>query len=234
MTTTVRFDTTPTVSVDGTGIAYGKFSAANYSLTIQGKGKTGPKAKAATRMIQDKLFRELETLQGNGITLVPGKTRSTLSVDKDYEHSSALGRFFSGYTATFSITFRSRDLDRIAEIHDVLTSIEGAEVTSPQFIMDPEHKEELRRTAFEKAVKQAKQRFKEQCAVIGDDSSRYEITSWDSCVGRDNNANFKVLSNFNPLNNDDDFFIPVSCNVESGEARLELNLTINYNRVAKE
>lgn len=228
MTDTVNTE----ISIDGTGLAYGKFSAANYSLTIQGKGKTGPKAKLATRAVQEKLYRALENLQENGVVIVPGKTRSTLTVDKDYTHNSTLGRLFSGYTATFSITFRSRDLDRIAEIHDALTSIEGAEVTSPTFLMDPDHKEKLRRIAFKSAVEQAKQRFKEQCEVIGNNPDHYKITSWSSMVGRDINANFKGMNNsFSPLENEEDFFIGVRDNVESGEARVELNITIDFNRI---
>jgi uncharacterized protein YggE len=223
----------PVVSVNGTGLAYGKFCAANYSLIIQGKGKTGPKAKAATRAVQEKLFRAMENLQENGVVIVPGKTRSTLTVAKDYARNTTLGSFFAGYTATFGLTFRSRDLDRIAEIHDALTSIEGAEVTSPKFLMDPEHKEELRRTAFENAVKQAKQRFEEQCLVIGNDPKQYEITSWDSRSGRDTNSNFKgMTNNFSPLENDEDFFIAVRNNVESGEARVELHLTIDFSKKA--
>lgn len=221
----------PMVSVSGTGLAFGKFRAANYSLTIQGKGKTGPKAKAATRTVQEKLYRAMENLQENGVVIVPGKTRSTLDVAKDYARNTTLGSFFAGYTATFSLTFRSRDLDRIAEIHDALTSIEGAEVASPKFLMDPDHKEELRRTAFENAVKQAKKRFEEQCIVIGNDPEQYEITGWDSRSGRDTNSNFKGMNNnFNPLGQEDDFWLPERSNVESGEARVELNLTIEFSK----
>jgi len=232
MDTTIRLDRPPVMSVTGTGLAYGKFQAANYSLTIVGKGKTGPKAKLATRAVQEKLYKALNNLQENGVTLVNGKTRSSLSVEKDYDRGNF--RIFSGYKATFTMTFRSRDLERIAEIHDALTSIEGAEVASPSFLMNPEHKEGLRRQAFEGAVKQAKQRFGEQCAVLGFDSEQFEIVNWDSRSGRDDKSfRGKGLSNnFSPLENDEDFFIAIRDSVESGEARMELSVTLNYSKRA--
>jgi uncharacterized protein YggE len=227
--TTVKFSTAPTISIEGTGVTYGDFDAANYSLTVKGKGRTGPKAKAAVREIQKHLFGALEMLRAEGVTFVPGKTRSTLSVDKDYNAS----RFFAGYVATFSMTFRSRDLDRLAEIHDTLTSIEGAEVASPYFVLDPEAKEDLHRSAFQRAVTQANNRFADQCKLLGFDPADYEVASWSSRTGRDTHSNFKALSNFSPTSNDEDFFIPVGdgrASVESGESKVQVHLTLNFTR----
>lgn len=230
MSTTVKFNTAPSIAISGTGIAYGTFDAASYSLSIKGKGKTGPKAKAATRMVQDTLYRTIESLKTKGITIVPGKTRSTLTIEKDYERNHTL-RIFSGYTATFNLTFRSRDLNRIGEIHDALTSIVGAEVESPKFIMDPTYKEKLRQNAFEQAVIQAKQRFIDQCKLFQINPEHYEITSWSTQTDRNTYNNFKGLSNFSPLETDEDFFIPSRPNVESGESRVKIDVTVQYNKI---
>ncbi len=167
------------------GLAQGKFDSVSFSVVVEGRGNTGPSAKEETASVVHELEASLAHLKEQGINFKNDEDRATLQLSKEHRYDEESGRnIFSGYLATYSLQVRSTDVDRVSEIQDVLTSVEGAEVGSPTFGQEPETRLELQKLALQNAFEVIKKRLTEECEVLELKTDDFEIDTWNANYGQ--------------------------------------------------
>ena len=209
-----------TISISSDGTAIATFDGAEFNLEVKGAGKTGPRAKENTRAVMNKIYQAVQGLENEGASFDQDRTRSSLSVEMAYKRTSG-GQVFDGYLARFKICLYTEKMDKIAVIHDALTSIEGAEVQSPTFKLNDTQKNRLQDEAFVSAVALGKSRFEIQARALGFDPDDFEIDSWNTYYNATRGRSFKncVIGDANE-----------TVAVKAGKADVSITLTTEYIR----
>lgn len=209
-----------TISISSDGTAIATFDGAEFNLEVKGTGKTGPRAKANTRVVMNRIYQTVKGLENEGAIFDQDRTKSSLAVEMAYKRTPA-GQVFDGYLARFKIALYTEKMDKISTIHDALTSIEDAEVQSPTFKLNDIQKNRLQFEAFKKAVTLGKDRFEMQARALGFDPDDFEIDSWVVYYNATRGRSFKncVIGDANE-----------SVAVKAGKADVSVTLTTEYIR----
>ena len=167
-----------------TGLARGKYDRVAFDVSVEGRGGTGPKAKTkAQETVTKSLNSALALLQKNGVVFDKNDHQSSFSVTQHFEYDNS-GRRPAGYLATFSLHLETSQVERASEIQDVLTSVEGANVSDPSFMLQPENRRTLQKVAVTEAFAVAQERFQEECGVLGLKPMDFEIEDWNVGYGQ--------------------------------------------------
>lgn len=161
-----------------TGTARGKYDRVSFSLTVEGRGTTGPRAKEeAQDIITNNIHTALEKLET--FTIADGRT--SFSINPTYVDSGIIfnkGKKIAGYRARYTLYLETSQVDKASKIQDVLTSIEGVSVDSPEFILEPPSRRKLQDLAVKAAIKVVKDRFRNECETLDLDLEDFEIEDW--------------------------------------------------------
>lgn len=167
------------LDVNGSSLTQTPYDFATFQVRIRGQENTGPAAKEKTRVISQAVFAALDSLRKKGVPFRDKELRTTFSVNQVTAYNNQTHRNeFQGYQAVNTIVVTTDAIDRVGEIHDVLTSIVGAEVESPSLQLNPEHEQKLRDEGFAAAVDNAKSKFAMQCEVLGVKAEDYNLVRW--------------------------------------------------------
>ena len=213
-----------------TGIAQGKFDNVSFNILIEGRGNTGPEAKNQTREAVEALQTALNQLKSQGITFKDNEDRSTLRLSKEHRYDEETGRnIFSGYLACYTLKVVSEDVEKTSEIQDVLTSISGAEVASPQFGQEPTTRRSLQKIALSSAFEVIRERLAEECEVLGLNVNDFEIESYNVNYTQQrpnaySNANFVAEDAFEAAGGG----APIE--IKSGLADVGVTLNVSWRR----
>ena len=172
--------TTDTVrNADATGVTTVPFDRVNFTATIRATRPTSGEAKTAIRPTIDALQTALTALKGSGTSFIEDRTKVDLNISKQtrYNHNTGSNEFV-GYTATYTVTVQTEDVDRASLILDTLTNVEGAEIDAPDFRVD--NVEQYFRAAFEDGFTRVQARFVNECEVLGKNPNDYQIKEWSA------------------------------------------------------
>lgn len=219
-------------NVQDTGVAEADYDVVRFSVTIEGKGKTGPAAKEDARKGIDATTATIKALEADGINVDRDRLRATLSVDvhQKYDRQSGENKR-DGYLAKYHVTFSSTSVDRASDIQDRLTSIPDAQVAAPDFkILDLAG---LERDALEDAKKKVDRRFADQCAVLGIRETDCSLASYDARYDNSESAGARPMRAAMALESvAHDGGGPPPIEIKAGKARVKVTLTVSYQRKA--
>jgi len=218
-------------SQSATGFARGKFDTVSFNVDIEGRGRSGPDAKAAVKKPLKALLDALSSLGESGVEFKSDEDQSSLNLSKETRWDEQQGRnIFTGYLASYSLHVESSDVDRASEIQDVLTSVDGIEVDSPTFTLEPEQRRELQKAALKLAVVVVKDRFKQECEVLSLDPEDFEINTFNTNYGqrRTNSCSNFAMKYESAMDSNSAGGAPVE--IKSGLADVEITLTVSFKR----
>jgi len=165
---------------NATGTARGKYDRVSFSLTVEGRGTTGPQAKKeAQSIITNNVHTALEKLETPTFDIASSKT--SFSVHPTYVDAGIFknkGKKLAGYKTVYTLYLETSQVDMASKIQDVLTSIEGVRVDSPNFILEPPSRRKLQDLAVKAAFKVVKDRFKNECEILDLGLDDFEIETW--------------------------------------------------------
>lgn len=211
---------TQTVSISAQGTAQAKFGSVQYSASVNTTGRSGPEAKQAAKPVIDKIRAVIEKFAKEA-EIDMARLKTNFSVTKATRYDQSVGRHVhEGYQSNYSISFTGKNVAMGTKVHDALTSIDGAEADSPNFLVDSTVA--LEREAFEDAVSKAKTRFAFQCRTLGENPDDYEVVTWQT--GQDNGHRGKVLAMAASLSADAES--PVD--LEPGKAEQGVTVTLTF------
>jgi len=213
-----------------TGLARGKFDRVAFNLSIEGRGVSGPQAKNKAQEVVNKHVKSaMEKLQKAGIVFQKDRNESGFAVEQHYIYDNGEHRP-SGYKATFTMHMETAQVDRVSDIQDVLTSVEGATVQNPEFILEPANRRQLQKVAVTEAFRVAKERFEEECAILRQNPIDFEINEWNARYNNDtpslSNAAVNCSLEVAGAANGDD-----ALEIDSGLSNVQVTLTVGYRRV---
>lgn len=222
-------------SVSDIGVAETDYDVVRFSVTVEGKGKTGPAAKEAARAGIDATRAAITALEADGVKIDKDKLRATISVDVHQKYDRQSGeQKKDGYQATWTCTFSSTSVDRASEIQDKLTSVPDAQVAAPDFkVLDIAA---LERDALEDAKKKVDRRFTDQCAVLGIREADCSLASFDARYDRSESAGARPmrasLALMSATNESAGGGGPPPVEIKAGKAQIKVTLTVTYQRKA--
>lgn len=211
-----------TISVWGGADA--DYDTVAFSVTIDGRGETGPTAKAALKQPIADLEAVLQELKSGGVVFDEATRTSSLSVRPERVYDKDMGASkIQGHLARYQLILESPNVEFASEIHDGLTSLKGAQVESPQFRV--KDVATLQHAAFKDAVAKAKARFAEECAALGLSPKMYKVHSWTSDRDDSRRAGHGALRSLadDSMNERDE---PIAIN--SGKARITVRLSVAF------
>lgn len=216
-------------NVFATGVAEADYDVVRFSVTIEGKGKTGPAAKENARAGIDATTATIRALEADGINVDRDRLKSSLSVNAHQKYDRASGEHKKdGYLATYTVTFSSTSVDKASDIQDRLTSIADAQVAPPDFkILDLAG---LQRKALIDAKAKVDRRFDDQCAVLGIRESDCSLASYDVRYDDSESAGARPMRAAMAMSPESVGGGPPPVEIKAGKARVKATLTISYQR----
>lgn len=203
-----------------TGRAEAAFDTARFSVSADATGKTGPAAKEALKDVVTELRGLYDTLETEGVA---ERIRTSVSVQPNYDYKRTSKKLV-GYTARYTMSFRTTDLDKVSQIHDALTKVDGVAVDAPTF--DVKNKTELSKQALEDAFKKCQARFESECIVLGKDPNQFEVGNWGVSYSEDHQRGpVRALSAVAEGMGGGDAIA-----IESGKAEVTTRLQVSYIR----
>ena len=202
-------------SVKTEGYVLAEWDYATVCMSVIGRGETGPEAKQNTQEPSNAIF---DVLQRFGIGRSARK--SSFSVKEATKYNNDTQKHdHAGYQATYRLTIYIQDLEKLAELHDALTGLEGVVVESPDYKLSPDNRTELQEKALTRAYEKAMRRWKHECSVMGLDPKRYQVgnysTTYDSNYNR-SSANTVVTTADEALK------------FNAGAALVQVSLSMNF------
>ncbi len=217
-------------SVSDTGVAEADYDVVRFSVTIEGKGKTGPAAKENARAGIDATTATIKALEADGVNVDRDRLKASLSVNAHQKYDRQSGEHKKdGYLATYTVTFSSTSVDKASDIQDKLTSIPDAQVAPPDFkILDLAG---LQRKALIDAKAKVDRRFDDQCAVLGVRETDCALASWDVRYDDSESAGARPMRAAMAMESvAHDGGGPPPVEIKAGKARVKATLTITYQR----
>lgn len=223
----MRFDNEDVVTqVSAIGTAVADFDMARFVVTATTKGDTGAEAKAALKQVVSELSKLYESFQSEGA--VENRLANTSVAPRQEYDVQKCEHKLAGYQATYNLVFHVSDLDKVSQIHDALTNIEGVQANEPTF--DIKDKSALSKQAFKNAYEKCKERFESECAVLGKNSGQYTVGRWNVHYSEDDRYNGGVrtmTANVGGFADDD------AIQIHAGKAEITCNLSIYFVKAKK-
>jgi len=223
-----------TTSQKAIGIARGSYDRVRFNLIIESIGHSGPLAKEQARqIINGPLNTALEKLQPQVVFETPD-SHSSFSVLQQHRWDEDLGKQIpSGYCAMYTLHFETKQVDKASFVMDVLTSVESLSKTSsisvrnPEFVMDPENRRKLQKSALKAAWEVVMERFKEECDILGQNLNELQVLSWhanytDRKAENRSYMNACVAEDLPEMSDD---------LIQSGLASVEVSLEVEFSRI---
>jgi len=177
------------IPITGHGTARATFTAVQYSAAVNTTGKTGPKAKEAAKPIIAKIRAVIDA--GAEEAGLDKQIKTSLRITKAVRYDEVKRQnVHDGYQANYTVAFVGKNVAAATKLHDQLTSIEGVEAETPVFLVDSSM--ELEAEAFRLAVKDATDRFENQCLAFGLKTDSFRLVGWNS--GEDHGHRGKVMA----------------------------------------
>ncbi len=219
----------PLTTVDATGVAKAKYDTVAFRITVTGAGKNTKKAKADARPAIDAVNAEIARFERDGVKIDKARRTTTCDVNVTQHYDNQTNKNVStGYAATYVISFSTSDVDRASEIQDALSSVNLAEVATPQYKL--QNITPLHAAALADAKAKLDAKFASQCAVLGLDRGSYELSSYEV---RQNN---RESAGNQPMRlaamSASGGGAPPPVELHAGEARVEVTLCVTYVKTA--
>lgn len=164
------------IAVTATGVAEAKIGRVDYSVIARKREETGPAARIALTQITSNILQTIERMAlAAGIDTQHIKT--TMDIGSVYTRDAFGNSTFAGYEAVFKASFSGTAVERATGVYEALTYIGGVEAPTPVF--QAADREEAEALAFRNAVREAKQRFSDQCRALDMDPANYVVNTWE-------------------------------------------------------
>lgn len=223
-------------SVSGSGTAIGEFDRVSFSISLTGRGDTGPEAKRDMAKPLSFLQDLLDSYQKEGINFVKNKTVAPFNLNRETRWDKNDNEIFSHYEAVYGLTFVVIGLDHTTRILDDLTEIVGLQASNPRFLMGNDQRIDLYRQALKNAVADARQSFALECELLGMSVDDYEVLKW-----RNSNS---VSGHMGPQGSTGALGVTGPCSnrstperpriiVNPGEAQISATINVSFTRTPK-
>lgn len=166
-------------TVAAQGQAEAPHNLAHFSLTLKDEGSTVPVAKARLKKQVEALNAALISMKTNlSLEFVKNSLRTSSNVQQKWEYNQKKRENeFTGYQATYSVSFTVDDLDKVSEVYDVLTNLDKVQVNHPSFSL--KNRDRLNKKALKRAFENVQARFEEECNVMGLRIDDFEVGTWE-------------------------------------------------------
>lgn len=208
-----------------TGVAKGNFDQATFQLSVEGRGATGPIAKKISQDTIAIVQTALGKLKQAGVIFDTAENQSSFDVSPNYSYKNGESKP-TGYIARYTLNLVTKQIDRVSEIQDVLTSIQNLTVSSPVFGMSPTNQQQLQQSAVASAYLTLTNRFKEECRVMGLNPGNFEIDSWSARYS--DNDDYPMA--YAMLATKSAGQSRQAVGIESGSANIRVSLSVNYRK----
>lgn len=214
-------------SVSALGVALADYDTAIFSLSVEGRGKSGPKAKDAARPAINALNAALKALEKEGVAIDRDALTTELSVNPETEYDRQNNRQKRvGYLATYALSFKTETVDRASEIFDRLSSIEGVQADSPDFRV--KDAAALQKAAFADAKAKIDRRFADECEALGITASDCALASYQTRYDESESAGARPMRAMAMAASAAPDSAPVE--IKAGKACIKVTVTATYDR----
>lgn len=161
-------------SVNVQGVAIADFDLVNFTVSVRETGETKELAKKALSEAVVNVEATLAALEASGVSVDHDRLTRNTSIATDYK-TVKKNWVPNGYAATYTLRFQSSSVDEVSVIFDKLSSVEKAQVSSPDFkIRDLSA---LHAAGREDAFAKAMALFNAECKTVGRDPASLRLLS---------------------------------------------------------
>ncbi len=160
------------------GVAFADYDTAVFSMSALTHGKTSEAAKEDLKEKVIKLNEALDFLKKDGLVYVKDTYKTNSSIQQEWAWNEKKSKNIkTGFSASYSVSFHTENMDLVNKVYDILTSLEDVQVNSPSFKL--KNLDELHKEGLKDAFAKAKVRLSQECQVLGIDESSLKIHSWN-------------------------------------------------------
>ena len=154
------------------GTAATQYTGANFTIQASRFDKVG--SVAMDRIVE--VATHIRTFLAEWTDRAAIDTKGIQVVSKLGLHQNRQTYENDGYTADYTCTFLCRNIVEGIALHRALTQIDGVTAPSPVFVLDDSR--EVKKFAFEDAVRKALNAFGDQCVALDKNITDYAIVNW--------------------------------------------------------
>lgn len=220
-------------SIKAGGFVVSDYDTAHFSLSFSELDVKAKDAKAKLKKGVEKINGALATLKSKGLVMLAGTylTGPTVAPNWVYDRASQTN-VLKGQKATYAVSFQTQMLEMVNEVYDTLSELDLNEylVNSPVYSVKAEAA--LKQQALEDAWRVAQVLFGNQCSVLGLDSSKFEVSTWDVDYSANEYTGGKFRNSTpSPMTlNAGGYDADDAIEINAGKAKVKVVLTVNYVR----
>ncbi len=205
---------------NATGSVSADYDTVAFSVDIEERAESGPAANAALQKRVAKLDELYQRVQAT--TKVDKDSKRATNGLKPYcEYNRTSNKEeCKGYEAWYEMRFSISEVDKATEIQNLLTSLDGMEVSAPVFGVKDQ--EGLKNKAVADAYKQVMRRFKNECKILGLDPNDYTVNAYSV-----NYMDHDGLTRFDAVRLEAAHG-PAPVKIEVGKATVQVNLSVTF------
>lgn len=219
-------DTVIVTTVSSSGSVAADYNLATFNIGLDHLDDTVPEAKLRLKDKVDQLMLALDNIKStHQVELIKNSLKTSINVQPHYEYGKNNKTKLVGFMASYVMSFKISDMDKVSIVYDQLTSLPEVTVQNPQYQV--KHADKLKKKALEKAWNSVEERFTEECEVLGLKRENYEVISWRVNYN-DHNREYgaKVMALSAGVSRS--MTAPDPIDLFSGQANIMVDLSVNY------
>lgn len=163
---------TDDIRVQVQGVAITQYTGADFTVQASRTNKIG--SVAMDQIVT--VATDIRTFLAQWADRATIDTKGIRVSSKLGPHQNRQTYEYDGYTADYTCTFRCENIVEGIALHRALTQIDGVTAPSPVFVLDDSR--EVKKFAFEDAVRKALNAFGDQCVALDKNITDYAIVNW--------------------------------------------------------
>jgi len=170
-------DTVIVATVSSSGSVAADYNLATFHIGLDHLDDTVPEAKLRLKEKVDQLMLALDNIKSkHQVEIIKNSLKTSINVQPHYEYGKNGKNKLIGFMASYEMSFKVSDMDKVSFIYDELTSLPEVTVQNPQYQV--KNADKLKKKALQRARKNVEERFAEECEILGLKRENYEIISW--------------------------------------------------------
>lgn len=219
-------------SVAAMGEAETEYDLAHFTISLFVDGETSAIAKDRLKDRADGLTRAIAAILDSHSAMIVAKSLKTqVNVSPTYQWDENAGRNVpSGYRGVYTYQFKTDAMAKISKVYEELVVLHNVQVAAPIFFLKNE--DALNRDALKNAWGKVKERFVEQCEILGKNPGHFEIASWqtdysDAIYKNKSHKQAAAPQALRAMDADEaDVIEPIE--IVIGSARVTMNLSVSF------
>lgn len=220
-------------TVAALGEAETDFNVAMFHLSLMAEGETAQLANSNLKTQVVELNNTLSKINSDVKAHEVRNSRiSSTSVQPHYVYDDEKRKNERrGFRASYSLSFKVDSMDKVSQVYDELTKLSSDKlsINSPTFGL--KSSEKLNKKALKDAWKKVKNRFSEECKIMGLSDSDYEVSNWEVSYNDSRRTGARPMMAMSLSAREESIgggAAPIE--IHSGKAKICVNLNVSFQR----